>query len=209
MCVGLCPPGPIVKAPKDGEVSSQIIGTAPSWPQRRPSYQHSPAVLRPPRLPSLLGHRQGPSQLSLSRAHGLQVLPPSYWGGRGSAQAHEADTGEVHGSVQIPGVLLATDEKSSGTRGVQTAHRCVFPRTHLSSRGTFPPHLREEGPLSKTVYLPTCHVFAKTMILKDMSPSSVGPGRGAAFWVGCAPPASVPLGAPQRPVLGRLCFPSL
>lgn len=82
MCVGLCPPGPIVKAPKDGEVSSQIIGTAPSWPQRRPSYQHSPAVLRPPRLPSLLGHRQGPSQLSLSRAHGLQVLlPPTGEGG--------------------------------------------------------------------------------------------------------------------------------
>lgn len=31
---------------------------------------------------------------------------------------------------------------------------------------------REEGPFSETVYLPTCHVFAKTKILKEMSISS-------------------------------------
>lgn len=92
---------------------------------------------------------------------------------------------------------FSADEKNSVRTWVQTdlgLQVCagVCARVHMTSRGTFAPHLREEGPLSKTVYLPTCHVFAKTMILKDMSPSSVGPGHGAAFRVGwpCQPPCS-------------------
>lgn len=38
----------------------------------------------------------------------------------------------------------------------------------------FTPHPRQEGPLSETVDLPTCRVFAKTKIAKDTSTSSGG-----------------------------------
>lgn len=121
----------------------------------------------------------------------IPVPSASACGVRGLVQAGAVDTGQVHGGRQ--------------TWGCRHAHA-----PHHMAR-LLPPRLREEGPLSKTVYLPTCHVFAKTTISKDVPVSSVGPGRGwgAAFRVGCALPPSVLLGVLQRPAPGRLRFPSL
>lgn len=84
-----------------------------------------------------------------------------------------------------PGWLLAR-----GGEGVQTglcggvvcvrAHVCACV-CMMSLRCVFPPHLRQEGPLSETVYLPTCHVFAKTKTAKETSTFGGGArARGAA-----------------------------
>lgn len=181
---------------------------APSWLLSGIScQQHSPAgrLLRPL---SLRGDQQGPSEPGTADRWCFPFLLAG--GGRGVwLRSARLDTGEVVCRSQVCFFLVA-NEKSSGRNGVQTdlgLQMCAGVCHHVAF--VLPPHLREEGPLSKTVYLPTCHGFAKTMILKDLSPSSVRPGRGAAFWVGCTPPASVPLGALQRPAPGRRRFPSL
>lgn len=63
---------------------------------------------------------------------------------------------------------------------------CVRVRTRvcvctMSLHCVFPPHLRQEGPLSETVYLPNCHVFAKTQTAKETSTFGGGArARGAA-----------------------------
>lgn len=59
------------------------------------------------------------------------------------------------------------------------------------------PHSPEEGPLGETVYLPTCHVFAKTTMLKDVSASSVRGGRGAPPRRAPLPPAPSPKTLPH------------
>lgn len=74
---------------------------------------------------------------------------------------------------------------SSGRCGVQTD-----PAAGVGSP------LTRGGPLGETVYLPTCHVFAKTAMLKDVSASSVSARWGTPR----APAASSP--EPETPPHG-------
>lgn len=62
------------------------------------------------------------------------------------------------------------------------AHTCVCVHVcTMSLHCVFPPHLRQEGFLSETVYLPNCHVFAKTKTAKETSTFGGGArARGAA-----------------------------
>lgn len=135
-----------------------------------------------PRWPLVLPPLCLPEGTSRDRPRTPSELPPAF--GRGG-----------HRWGADPGVLLAADEKSGGRSGVQTdpglqlcpgACVCMW----VSSQCVFTPHLPEEGPLCKTVYLPTCRVFAKTTILKDVSPSSVGAGTRGSLPGGhaCHPP---------------------
>lgn len=158
-----------------------------------------------------IAHQHGPAGLLCS----LPSASPR--GPSGTVHARPAcfllPPGQVDtGGVQTPGVLLAADEKSGGRSGVQTdpglqlcSGACVC--LWVSSQCVFTPHLPEEGPLRKTVYLPTCRVFAKTTILKDVPPPASGLGRGAAFPVGA--PATLPAtGRSAASTPGRLCFTS-
>lgn len=72
---------------------------------------------------------------------------------------------------------------SSGRKGMQTGlcRVCACARARarvrvctMSLHCVLTPHLRQEGPLSETIDLPTCHAFAKTKISKDTSSFSGG-----------------------------------
>lgn len=62
-------------------------------------------------------------------------------------------------------------EEGGAERPVQ---RCVCLHAYDVCASRVTPHPRQEGPLSETVDLPTCRVFAKTKIAKDTSTSSSG-----------------------------------
>lgn len=96
-----------------------------------------------------------------------QVLLPAFWRARGLAQVMRLDTGEVHVCLQ-----------AAGGRGCrQACAGCARARVRvrtMSLHCVLTPHLRQEGPLSETIDLPTCHAFAKTKISKDTSSFSGG-----------------------------------